>query len=61
MIGCELIPEKAKAFRAKAQSRREHNENKAVIYVESLRLCVSARVQLFFHSFWRPGLGSIAR
>jgi hypothetical protein len=40
----ELIPAKAKAFRAEAQSRREHKENKAVIYFKSLRLCVSARV-----------------
>jgi hypothetical protein len=47
----ELIPAKAKAFRAEAQSRREHKENKAVIYFKSLRFCVSARVQLFFHSF----------
>jgi hypothetical protein len=52
---CELIPAKAKAFRAEAQRRREHKENKAVIYFESPRLCVSARVQLFFHSFKPSG------
>jgi len=58
---CELIPAKAKAFRAEAQSRREHKENKAAIYSEPLRLCVSARVQLFFHSFLRSELRSSAR
>jgi hypothetical protein len=52
---CESIPAKAKAFRAEAQSRIEHKENKAVVYFNSLRLCVSARVQLFFHSFTAVG------
>ena len=42
---------KSKIFRAGAQSRRVHKENNVVIYFESLRLCVSAQVQLFFHAF----------
>jgi hypothetical protein len=50
---CELIPTKQKHF---AQSRREDQENKAVICFESLRLCASARVQLFFHSFIGVGI-----
>jgi hypothetical protein len=54
---CELIPAKPKAFRAEAHSRREHKENKAVIYFKSVRLCASARVQLFFHSFCGLGRG----
>jgi hypothetical protein len=39
---CELIPAKAKASRAEAQSRREDKENKAVIHFESLRLRASS-------------------
>ena len=49
---CELIPAKAKAFRAEAQSRREHKENKAVTYFESLRLCASS---IIFSRLQRPG------
>jgi hypothetical protein len=41
---CEEIRDKARVFRAEAQSRRGRKENKAVIYSESLRLSVSARV-----------------
>ena len=49
---CELIPAKAKAFRAEAQSRREHKENKAVIYFESLRLRASS---IIFSQLRRDG------
>ena len=41
---CENIHDKAKVFRAEAQSRRGRKENGAVIYCEPLRLSVSARV-----------------
>ncbi len=39
---CEIIPGRAKAFHAKAQSRRGRKENKAVVLCESLRLGVFA-------------------
>jgi hypothetical protein len=39
---CEIIPGRAKAFHAKAQSRRRRKENKAVVLCESLRLGVFA-------------------
>jgi hypothetical protein len=52
------IPGRAKAFRAEAQSRREDKANRAAIYFEPLRLCASARVRLFFHTFCGRGVRS---
>jgi len=37
---CEIIPGRAKAFHAKAQSSIRRKENKAVVLCDPLRLCV---------------------
>ena len=47
---CEIIPGRARAFHAKAQSRRRRKENKTVVLCESLRVFAPWRlcVRLFF-------------
>ena len=51
---CEKISQWAKASRAETLSRGGGKENKANAYCESLRLRVSARDHLFFHTFSCP-------